>query len=52
MHGLFSEFHYGKIFKKLNTFSFCSQINYWLLGLEVTIANREDPDQMASEEAI
>ena len=29
-------------------FSFCSQMK-WLSGLELRIANREDPDQIASE---
>ena len=39
-----------QIFRTL--FSFCSQIKCWFSGLEVRIANREDPDQTASSEAV
>ena len=46
------------IFFNLYTFSFCSQTKCWLSGLEFTkclslaIANRDDPDQTASSEAV
>ena len=49
--------YYGKHSKFHTFFSFCSQIKFWLSRLEFTkkhvrIANRGDPDQTASSEAI
>ena len=40
------------VLKFQTLFSFCSQIKCCLSGLEFTIANREDPDQTASSEAV
>ena len=40
--------HTVNVLKFQTLFCFCSQIKIWLSGLNVRIANREDPDQTAS----